>query len=120
MLSLFRNINFCITFHAMKIAPKILYTVKCIFYFGVVSLKCEENEPNKLNQCSIFLNCLYELGIPIDILYEMGPQALSYTEKERLRICQQLAIGEMPSINVSAFDEDTLYVLMKFINKMVM
>ncbi len=104
----------------MKIGQKTLYTVKCIFYSGVACLKCEESKTKNLGQCSVFLSCLLELGVPIEIYEQLGYDALSVTERERVKICQQLANGILPEINVEVFDEDTLYSILKFINKVMM
>ncbi len=51
--------------------------------------------------------CLTRLNIPLDVYETLGVEALSYTEKEMVRICLQLASRRPVSYDKSAFDAET-------------
>ncbi len=85
-----------------------------------MGLKDDKSEEQKLSQYNLFLDCLLSLKIPIEIYEELGLDALSITEKERVNICGQLAIGILPTIDPTLFDEETLNLIVNYIKKTVM
>jgi hypothetical protein len=57
--------------------------------------------------------CLRVLEVPKEIEYEM----LSFTEKERYKICIAVERGYEVIVNASMFDKDTLKKLIDYLNE---
>ncbi len=56
---------------------------------------------------NIFENCLSRLNVPLDVYLQLGFGALSYSEKEIVRICLQLSESRIPDYDPSVFDPET-------------
>ncbi len=57
--------------------------------------------------------CLKMLGVPTEFEYEQ----LSYSEKERYKICIAVARGYEVIVDASVFDRDTLRKLINYLNE---
>ncbi len=57
--------------------------------------------------------CLRSLGVPTDIDVDM----LSYTEKDRYRMCLSVMYRESVTVDCSLYDKQTLSVILKYLKK---
>ncbi len=101
----------------MEIEKKALYSFVYIIMFGAVGLVEEGNKRGKINEEDVFLDCLRELRVPLDIYLELGPRSLSESEKEKLKVCRQISCGEVLVINSELFDIETLHKITNYLSK---
>jgi len=76
---------------------------------------CEEGKFRKLAGRELFLDCILKLGVPLDVYKQLGPEALSETERELIKICRTLQCGDIPKIDITLFDKETLNRIDKYI-----